>query len=89
MKFEGIYTPAITPLTSEGTIDKAAFAAFARASRSVRLCCSAADWHERMVPPKCTERKWHARPFIVPTNDTADQTCRCASQATHRGARGV
>ncbi len=26
MKFEGIYTPAITPLTAEGTIDKAAFA---------------------------------------------------------------
>lgn len=26
MKFEGIYTPAITPLTAEGAIDKAAFA---------------------------------------------------------------
>lgn len=26
MKFEGIYTPAITPLTSDGQIDKAAFA---------------------------------------------------------------
>ena len=26
MKFEGIYTPAITPLTEEGQIDKAAFA---------------------------------------------------------------
>lgn len=26
MKFEGIYTPAITPLTSEGQIDKTAFA---------------------------------------------------------------
>ena len=26
MKFEGIYTPAITPLTSEGAIDSAAFA---------------------------------------------------------------
>lgn len=26
MKFEGIYTPAITPLTPEGAIDKAAFA---------------------------------------------------------------
>lgn len=26
MKFEGIYTPAITPLTAEGSIDKAAFA---------------------------------------------------------------
>jgi 4-hydroxy-tetrahydrodipicolinate synthase len=27
MKFEGIYTPAITPLTSDGAIDKQAFAA--------------------------------------------------------------
>ncbi|MBZ9655761.1 dihydrodipicolinate synthase family protein [Phyllobacterium lublinensis] len=27
MKFEGIYTPAITPLSSDGLIDKAAFAA--------------------------------------------------------------
>ena len=26
MKFEGIYTPAITPLTADGSIDKAAFA---------------------------------------------------------------
>ena len=26
MKFEGIYTPAITPLTAEGAIDSAAFA---------------------------------------------------------------
>lgn len=26
MKFEGIYTPAITPLTQEGNIDKGAFA---------------------------------------------------------------
>lgn len=26
MKFEGIYTPAITPLTASGEIDKAAFA---------------------------------------------------------------
>ncbi|MCI0997529.1 dihydrodipicolinate synthase family protein, partial [Pseudomonas corrugata] len=26
MKFEGIYTPAITPLTSDGSIDKTAFA---------------------------------------------------------------
>ena len=26
MKFEGIYTPAITPLTADGQIDKTAFA---------------------------------------------------------------
>ncbi|MGE8382659.1 MAG: hypothetical protein ACN6PL_03275, partial [Pseudomonas putida] len=26
MKFEGIYTPAITPLAADGSIDKAAFA---------------------------------------------------------------
>src|SRR5688572_21541367 len=26
MKFEGIYTPAVTPLTSDGSIDKTAFA---------------------------------------------------------------
>ena len=27
MKFEGIYTPAITPLTADGEIDRQAFAA--------------------------------------------------------------